>query len=103
MAIYGLPATKFSTKWTTVKKDNKNLGGDTTYKLEMIPVNVLVLWIKTHKNLIYSCSTYIGGDHGLCWKFGGVKKRCEMAEKRCEMVDIEEFSIENPYKPCIFL
>ena len=58
--------------------------------------------MKTYKNLIYSSSTYIGGYYGLYWKFGGVKKRCENAQKRCEMVDVEEFSIENPYKPYIF-
>ena len=51
--------------------------------------------IKTHTNLIYSCSTYLVGIYGLNWKFGGVKKRCEMAQKRCEMVDIEEFSNET--------
>ena len=46
---------------------------------------------KTHRNLIYSCSTYIGGYYGLYWKFGGVKKRCENASKKCEIADIEEF------------
>ena len=59
--------------------------------------------MKTHKNLIYSCSTYIGGDHDLYWKFGDVKKRYENTQKRCEMVNIEELSYENPCKPYIFL
>ena len=55
--------------------------------------------IKTHTNLIYSCSTYLAGFNGLHWKIGGVKKRCEMAQKRCKMVDIEEFSKKNPQTP----
>ena len=37
--------------------------------------------IKTHTNLIYSWSTYLAGFNGLHWKIGGVKKRCEMAQK----------------------
>ena len=32
-----------------------------------------------------------------------MKKRCEKAQKRCEIVDKEEFSYENPCKPYIFL
>ena len=40
---------------------------------------------------VFSCSTHLAGFYGLHWKFGGVKKRCEMAQKRFEMVDIEEF------------
>ena len=59
--------------------------------------------MKTHKDLIYSCSTHIGGDHGLYLKFGGVKKRCENAQKRCEIADIEKFSYEYPCKPYILL
>ena len=42
MAIYGLQAAEFSTNWATVK-NIKNLDGNTTYDLEMIPVDVLVL------------------------------------------------------------
>ena len=57
--------------------------------------------MKTHANLIQFCSTYLGGCYGPDWKFGGVKKRCEMVQKRCENVDIEEFLNENPYKPYI--
>ena len=59
--------------------------------------------MKTHINLIYSCSIQLGGFYGLVIKFGGVKKRCEMAQKRCEMVDIEEFSNKNLQKLYIFL
>ena len=59
--------------------------------------------MKIHKNLIYSCSIYSAGFYGLHYKFGGVKKRCEMTQKRCEMVDIKEFSNKNPQEPCIFL
>ena len=33
----------------------------------------------------------------------GVNKRCEIAKKRCEIDNIEEFSIENLYKSFIFL
>ena len=60
---------------------------------------------KTLKPLIYSCSTYLASIYGLNLKFGGVKKRCEMAQKRCKMVDIEEFSNEtsvNVYKITYF-
>ena len=59
--------------------------------------------MKTHSNLIYSSSTQLGGFYGPDQKFRGVKSRFENAPKRCEMVNIEEFSIENPYKPYIFL
>ena len=45
--------------------------------------------------------TYLGGCYGPDWKFGGVKKRCEMVQKRCEDVDAEEFSNENSCKPYI--
>ena len=58
--------------------------------------------MKTHANLIYSCSTELGGIHGLDWKFRGVKWRGENAKKRCEIVDIEEFSYENPHNPYTF-
>ena len=61
--------------------------------------------MKTHANLIQFCSTYLGGCYDPDWKFGGVKKRCEMAQKRCKMVDIEEFSNEtsvNVYKITYF-
>ena len=57
------------------------------------------------KPLIYSCSSYLGCFYCLYLKFGGVKKRCEMAQKRCKMVDIEEFSNEtsvNVYKITYF-
>ena len=47
--------------------------------------------MKTHANFIKFCSTYIGGCYGPDWKFGGMKKRCEMVQKRCENIDIEEF------------
>ena len=57
-------------------------------------VNIEEFLKKNLKPLIYSCSTYLAGIYGLNWKFGGVKKRCEMAQKRCKMVDIEEFSNE---------
>ena len=57
--------------------------------------------MKTHVNFIKFCSTYIGGCYGPDWIFGGMKKRCEMVQKRCENVDIEEFSHENPCKPYI--
>ena len=57
--------------------------------------------MKTHANFIKFCSTYIGGCYGPDWKFGGMKKRCEMVPKRCENVDREEFSHENPCKPYI--
>ena len=43
----------------------------------------------------------MGRYYGLQLKFGGVKKRCENVHKRCEMVDIEEFSNKtsvNVYK-----
>ena len=56
--------------------------------------------MKTHANLI---CTYLNGCYGPAWKFGGVKKRCENAQKRCEMVDIKEFSnknLQNPYIGC---
>ena len=51
--------------------------------------------MKTHANFIKFCSTYIGGCYGPDCKFGGMKKRCEMVQKRCENVDIEEFSYET--------
>ena len=66
-------------------------------------VNIEEFSKKTLKPLIYSCSTYLASIYGLNLKFGGVKKRCEMAQKRCEMVDIEEFSNKNPQKPYIFV
>ena len=59
--------------------------------------------MKTHANLILFCSTYLGGFYGPNWKIGGVKKRCEMVQKRCENDDIEEFSNENLCKPYIVL
>ena len=59
--------------------------------------------MKTHINLIYSCSIQLGEFYGLLLKFGGVKKRCENAQKRCEIVNIEEFSYEKPCKPFILL
>ena len=59
--------------------------------------------MKTHANLVYSCSIQLGGVGGLTLKFGGVKKRCENAQERCEIVDIKEFSYENPRKPFTFL
>ena len=34
-------------------------------------------------------------------KFVGVKKRCEIASKRCEIVVVEDFSNENTCKPVI--
>ena len=40
---------------------------------------------------LYICSTYLGGCYSPDWKFGGVKKRCEMVQKRCENVDRKEF------------
>ena len=59
--------------------------------------------MKTHANFIYCSSTYLDGCYGPDWKYGGVKKRCEMVQKRCENVDIEEFSNENPCKLYIVL
>ena len=55
-------------------------------------VNIEEFSKKTLKPLIYSCSTYLASIYGLNLKFRGVKKRCEMAQKRCKMVHIEEFS-----------
>ena len=59
--------------------------------------------MKTHANLIYSCSTQLGVFQGPDSKFRGLKQRSENAQKRCEIADIEEFSYENPQKPYIFL
>ena len=52
--------------------------------------------MKTHANFIWFCNTYLSGCYGPYWKFGCVKKRCENAQKRCEIVNIEEFPYENP-------
>ena len=48
--------------------------------------------MKTHANLICSCSIYLGSCYGPDYKFRGVKKRCEIA-------DIEEFLLVNLCKP----
>ena len=40
--------------------------------------------------LLYT-SSWLGDLYGPDRKFRGVKKRCEKAQKRCEIVDIEEF------------
>ena len=37
--------------------------------------------MKTHANLIYSCSNQLGGFHGPDWKFRGVKWSGENAKK----------------------
>jgi len=59
--------------------------------------------MKTHANLIYSFSSWLGGLNGPDRKFIGMNQRCENVRKRCEIVDIEKFSYENPRKPYIFL
>ena len=59
--------------------------------------------MKTHANLIYSCGTKLGSFYSPDLKFEVWNKGVKTPEKRCEIVDIEEFSYENPRKPYIFL
>ena len=54
----------------------------------------IFIWKPTQTLYILVAKSY--GFYGLDWKFRSVKKRCEKAQKRCEIVDIEEFSYENP-------
>ena len=48
-------------------------------------------------------STQVGGLYGTNKNLIWCEKRCEITLKRCEIADIEEFSLGNLCKPYIFL
>ena len=48
-------------------------------RCEMVDIEEFL--IKTHKNLIFSCSTYLAGFYDLHYKFGGVKKGVKTPKK----------------------
>ena len=58
---------------------------------------------ETYAIYIYSCSTQVGGLYGTNENSIRCEKRFEIAFKRCETADIEEFSLGNLCKPYIFL
>ena len=73
-------------------------------------ISIVVVLVFNFKNAsrlfehpIYSCSAQVGGLFGETKFWKRCEKRCEIALKRCEIADIEEFSLGNLCKPYTLL